>query len=1004
MQQALAGVLLCALACVALPACLAASVRPGAKPAASLSGELNFTARSWQSQDGLPGETVQAFAQTPDGYLWIGTTEGLLRFDGAHFQVYSHENTPELQENSVFCLLTTRDGHLWIGTDGGGLVEMHDGVFRTYTARDGLTDVFVRALLQDRDGAVWVATDSGLFRVTNGKATRIDDRPGMPANQFHGITQDHLGRVWAGAGRLYAIANGVPTEYTLEGTESQHRVKSILETSDNSIWVGTVSGLFRLRPGSSRFERVPGVFGTVRTLRQVGSGELWAGTIGEGIFRIHYAEAGSDVARLTTPSPLVSNTVLSIFADDRNDVWIGTQIGMVRLSPTPVHVLELPAAADSDFGTVSMDTDGSLWAASNELVHIQGERVQAARLPGVDNVHVRNVLRARDGALWVGTDGSGIYRVTARGTEHYMTSNGLVNNFVRGILEARDGTLWIGTDSGISHLDRSGFHNMTMDSGLVYFSIRSLLEDRNGDIWIGTERGLSHLRNGQVLHDAVTDALKDEKVWALHEDADGGLWFGTRSDGLYRYRNGRLTHYTTASGLASNSILCILEDARKHFWLSSPLGVMLLNRAQLDALADGREERLRLRLYRADTGEKSTLFYGGTQPSGVIAKSGEVWFPTNGGLWSIRPTEDEPSVLSRVGFDAITVDGKAVPVAAELHLGAGASRIEFRYEPVMLRSQEDLQFRYRMEGFDNDWTFADSQGRSATYTNLPAGRFTFRVQAWEMNHPEHVMEASVKLVKKPYFYRTPWFIAICAILLGLLSALVYQVRMKQVHGRYQAVLAERSRLAREMHDTLIQGCASISAMLEAAASCDRDDTESRLHLIDYANTQIRATMDEARQAVWNLRAGEQAPTDLSSGLKQMAARLSREYAVEVRCSTTGSVFPLGQQETHELMMVAREALFNAVLHGHPEQINAELDFSDDALEMRLVDDGKGFDTTLQPEDGHYGMQGMRERVNKIGGQLAIASQPGRGTRVTVRVRRAGAAAASESTLKQALRG
>ncbi|MGB7549255.1 MAG: two-component regulator propeller domain-containing protein [Terracidiphilus sp.] len=961
----------------------------GAGGTVSTSNEFNFTAHSWQSQNGLPGETVQAFSQTPDGYLWVGTTEGLVRFDGAHFRLFAHENTPALHENSVFCLLTGRDGRLWIGTDGGGLVEMHDGVFRAYTAADGLTDGFVRALFEDRSGTVWVATDSGLFRVTNGNVDRVDNRPEMPANAFHGVFQDHLGRVWAGAGRLFAILNGHPKEYALEGTDSQHRVKSILETEDGSIWVGTVSGLYRLRSSSTRFERVAGVWGTVRTLCEVSGGELWAGTIGQGIFRIRFLTPASKVVRLTSPSPLMSNTVLSIFADDSRNLWIGTQVGMVRLSRTPVHVLSLPEAADSDFGTVSLDADGSLWAASNELVHIEGNRAVPTRFPGVGDAHVRNVLRARDGALWIGTDGSGVYRVSAKGTVHYTTRQGLVNNFVRALLEARDGSLWIETDSGVSHLENGGFHNLTMDNGLVHFSTRSILEDRNGDIWIGTEHGLNHLRNEQVIHDSVTNALKDEKVWAIHQDPEGGLWFGTRSDGLYRFREGRLTHYTTANGLASNSILCILEDGRRHFWLSSPLGVMLLNRDELDAQADGQQQRLSLRFYRADTGERSTLFYGGTQPSGTITRSGEVWFPTDGGLWRIRPTEYAPSVLSHLDFGSISVDGKNVPLTFPLQLTAGASRVEIEYEPVMLRSQEDLEFRYRMEGFDEDWTFADTQRRSATYTNLPAGKYTFAVQAWEMDHPEHVLEARVSLVKQPYFYRTPWFMALCALALGLISVLAYQLRMRQVHGRYEAVLAERSRLAREMHDTLIQGCAGVSAMLEAASSCERDDDESRLHLIDYANTQIRATMDEARQAVWNLRAGEQVPTDLCTSLAQMAGRMSREYDVHVDCRSIGNAFPIGQQETHELMMVAREAFFNAVLHGHPKEIGAELRFSADALEMLLTDDGEGFDPKAKPEDGHYGLQGMRERIHRFGGQLTIESQTHQGTQIQVTIPRAG---------------
>jgi ligand-binding sensor domain-containing protein/signal transduction histidine kinase len=968
-------------------------------------GDWNYTVRSWQSQNGLPGETVQSFAQTPDGFLWVGTSDGLFRFDGTNFTLFSHENTPIMRENSVFCLLAARNGHLWIGTDGGGLLEMHDGVLRAYTPADGLTDGFIRALFEDRSGTLWVATDNGLFRVKANKVSRVDDRPEMPSTAFHGLFEDHIGRIWAGAARLYAIRDGKPESYPLGGVDNQHRLKSIIETSDGSIWAGTVSGLYRLLPGTTRFVQVHGVWGTVRALREVATGELWAGTIGQGIFRIRYQSPAVKISRLTAPSPLVSNTVLSIFADDAGNLWIGTQVGMIRLSRTPVNVLLLPQAADSDFGTVSLDTDGSLWAASNQLVHITGDRAVPVHFQKMGNAHVRNVLRARDGALWFGTDGSGVFRFSSNGMTRITTSQGLVNNFVRAMMEAHDGSMWIATDSGLSHLDAKdildgkNIHNFTMDNGLSHFSLRSLLEDRNGDVWVGTERGVTRLRNGVALHDAVTDALKDEKVWSEHEDSDGGLWFGTRNHGLYRFRNEKLAHYTTANGLVSNSIFSILEDESHHFWISGPQGVMLLDRGELDAEAQNPAQALSLRFYRANIGEAPVRFYGGTQPAGVIMHDGEPCLPTSEGLWRIHLTEFNPSVLSQLRIDSVMVDGRHVPQVDSLNLSAGQSRVEIGYEPVMLSSQSDLQFRYRMTGFDKDWTRTDTNHRSATYTNLPAGTYTFIVEAWELDHPEHVVRATILLVKAPHFYMTPWFVVLCAVSIAIFSVIAYQIRMKQIRGRFSAVLTERSRLAREMHDTLIQGCAGVSAMLEAVQSCDPDDRDSRAHFVEFANTQIRALMDEARMAVWDLRRGDNSQSNLVDCINQMADRLSSEYSVSIKFSTTGEPFPVEQQQTHELLMVTREALFNSILHGHPNSIEVQMQFSSKALEMLIQDDGRGFELVADfPENGHYGLQGMMERVQRLGGTLSIESRPHRGTSVSATIPRASFSADSPAML------
>lgn len=970
--------------CIALVLCGAALL-----PAQSLTGETNYAVHSWQPSSGLPGQTVQSFAQTPDGYLWIGTSEGLARFDGEHFQVFARDNTPQMRENSVFCLLAAHDGTLWIGTEGGGLVALRDGRFRLYSATDGLTDGFVRALDEDRSGSLWVATDNGLFRLVGDRLERMDNRPAMPAGAFHGVLEDRRGRLWAGAAHLYAIINGEPREFALDGTDSQNRVKSILETDDGSIWVGTVSGLHRLRPGAERFERVPGVSGTIRTLCAVARNELWAGAIGQGIFRVRFSERDSQASRDEAPSPQVSSTILSIFADSARNLWVGTQVGMARLSRTPVEVLALPQAADSDFGTVSLDADGSLWAASNGLVHIQDGRAIPYRFAALGDARPRNLLRTRDGSLWIGTDGSGLFRITPHGVQHFTMRQGLPNNFIRCMLEARDGSLWIGMDESVSHYDGRLFHNLTMQNGLSYFSTRALLEDRSGDIWIGTERGVTHLHSGRPVSDTVTAALRDEKVWALHEDTDGGLWLGTRTNGLYRWRDGHLSHFTTADGLAGNSIYSILEDGARHMWLSGPFGVALLRRSELDALAVNPHQPLAVRFYRGDAGDKPALFYGGTQPAGVLVAGQEACFPTSRGLWRIRPTDFDVPPLEHLHIASATVDGRAAATNAPLRLDAGAARVEIGFAPVLLSSQEDLQFRYRLEGFDRDWMPAAPGQRTATYTNLPAGTYNFTVEAWQRTRPDERIRASLEIRKRPYFYRTTWFIALCVLVAGLVAVAAYQVRIRQVHGRYQAVLDERTRLAREMHDTLIQGCASVSAMLEAASECPPDDAETRQHMIEYASTQIRVAMDEARQAVWNLRAGESGSETLAGNLEQMSRRVSREYGVQAECRVEGAPYAVGRQAMHELMMVAREGLYNAVLHGDPARIATHLSFAPDALALEITDDGRGFNAAQQPVNGHYGLQGLRERVARMAGSVAIHSQPGAGTTIRVHVPRRG---------------
>ncbi|MFP5209783.1 MAG: two-component regulator propeller domain-containing protein [Acidobacteriota bacterium] len=953
------------------------------KPRAIHVRELNFMIRSWQLQNGLPEASIQAFAQTPDGYLWIGTTGGLLRFDGASFRLFNHTNTSAFGEDDVFSLLADRNGDLWIGTSGAGLIEWKNGVFRPFPTVKGQNIAYVRALVEDSSGQLWVATDGGVFWVKGYHLARVRTALGTDITNAHAVLEDRIGRIWIGGSRLFSFRNGRFREYPLPGKDNRYQVKSLATTADGTIWVGTVSGLYRLLPGADRLVLMPRVFGLVRTLRVIPSGELWAGTIGAGIFRIR----GNDVTRLQAPSTL-SNTVYSIFVDTGKNLWIGTLTGIMCLSQTPVQVLALPEAAGADFGTVALDKHGSLWFASNQLMYVRGDVARPVRFPELGSVRVRNILRSRDGSLWIGTIGGGIYHISAEIEQHFTTRAGLSSNFVQALLEARDSTIWIGTNNGVSHLDSSGLHNLRTQNGLSANDIRSLIEDRAGTIWIGSERGLALYTNGAFVYDALTLKLENERIWALYQDADDGIWIGTHGDGLFYYRDGLLSHYTIADGLPSDTIYCILGDSRNHLWVSSPSGVMLLDRSELSHHVRKAGSPISLRYYEVSERNAPVQVLGGMQSSGALTATGAAWFPTTEGLWKISPDDAIHPKLFNLNIDSVTVDGQRQSLTQKLRLKADSNHVDIAYQPVLLAPQENLAFRYKLQGLDKRWTYANAQQRLATYTNLPPGKFTFLVESWERGDPQHVVRASIAIVKLRHFYQMPWFIALCALGILLLSFFGYQVRMQQINGRFTAVLAERTRLAREMHDTLIQGCIAVSALLKAAASDEVDDNESRMHLIDYAATQIHTTIDEARQAVWNLRGEEHVSVELPVALRRMAERVSHEHGLKITSHSHGRPFPISLQAGHEVMMVARESVFNAILHGHAHEIDVELGYMTDTLSLTVKDTGLGFEASNAFIEGHFGLRGMRERIHRFHGKFEIESTPRQGTRIGVEIPRA----------------
>jgi ligand-binding sensor domain-containing protein/signal transduction histidine kinase len=965
--------------------CVLIAFCPFLAVAASVSAPpLSYTQRLWQMQDGLPEQVVQAFAQTADRYLWIGTTGGLVRFDGERFQTFNRDNTPAFTENNVFCLTVSHDQTLWIGMEGGGLIRYRAGLFQHFSIHDGLTNGFVRAVREDSQGRLWVGTDNGLFRLEGERLRRADGSGSIPPIAVHAIYEDHRGRLWVGGSKFLLVSGDQTVEYHLGDEASQNRVKSITETQDGTMWVGTVSGLKRMTPGEVAFRTVPQVKGTVRVLDETSEGTLWIGTIGRGL--LTYRDGR--LSKIAVPDALPSNTLLNLFEDVEKNIWIGTQGGMVRLIKTPVRTVALPDAADSDAETIYQDRNGDLWVAAVNLFRVHAGKAAAYKFPGISGVRVRNVFRDREGALWIGTEGRGAYRQTGKRMIHYSTKEGLVNNFVRAFLQGRDGSVWISTDEGVSRWRKNGITNYRVSDGLAYFSTRSLLEDRDGDMWIGTDQGLSRLHGDAFQNDGATEALKNEKVWAIHEDADRGLWFGTRTGGLYRWRSGTMTHYTTAQGLASNGIYELLEDDNNNLWISGPNGISAVSRKELDAIADHPARPVALSLYGVSDGLETIQMCGGEKPAGVLTTQGEVWFPSSKGPVRVSIGSPMSSRPAPVVIDQVMADGRQIPVQPTVSLGPDNAKLEVHYGVVLLRSQERIRFRYMLDGFDKIWSEA-SPARVAYYTNVPPGSYHFRVAAFEMNNPEQVASASLEIVQQPHFYRTSWFLACATALLAACVLGIYQFRLGQMRARFRAVLSERNRLAREMHDTLIQGCASVSALLEAHSSMAQAQPAKHDDLLDCARTQLRSTIEEARQAVWGLRTISESSSDVGSLLAKVTQQFSREFAVPVEYSISGEPFALSQSTVHEILMIVREGLYNSIRHAQPSKIQLKVEFAAARCTVRIVDDGSGFDPASLSHlaQNHYGLIGMRERVERIEGRFGLHSRVGAGTEITVEVPR-----------------
>jgi ligand-binding sensor domain-containing protein/two-component sensor histidine kinase len=947
--------------------------------------------------DGLPEDFAQSLAQTQDGYLWIGTSGGLARFDGVSFAVFNRENTPAFLDDSVYSLLVTKEGTLWAGTEGGGLVRYRDGRFSVFGAAEGLTNGFVRAIYEDRNSQLWVGTDAGLFRMQNDSLIRVDGRDVAPQMNVNTICEDRSGRLLVGGWGLLILRGKEASYYTSNESLADNSIRAIRQTADGAIWIGAISGLRRFDHGldGDPFKAPKILSGVnVSALLESRGGAVWIGAYGQGLMRY---QAGR-IIRFSAPSSLPHNNVLALFEDGEDNVWVGAQGGLLRLSPGAACTITTADGAPQSINTIYQDPRGDLFvtALNGKLFRVERQTLAPVRLPAsLGGISARNLFRDSRGALWLGTDGQGIARISAAGIVRYTMKQGLVNDFIRAFCEDREGGLWIGTDGGLSRFHKIGrragrgvFQNFTVKDGLVYQSVRALLQDRSGDLWVATDGGLSRMRAGRFIDDRSLERLRGQKVWSLLEDAEGKLWIGTHGAGLFLLKDGTLTQFTTRAGLPSNKIHSIIEDAQGSLWMSGPGGIVAVSRRELESLSGQAAGQLAVRVYSATEGLSTNQMNGGVQPAGAMLASGELWFPSAKGAVRIRPNCPDRRIAPPALIEQVLADDRAAPFSKHLALDPGQGKLEIRYTAIRLRSPDRIKFKFRMEGFDQDWTDA-GQRRVAYYTNLPAGKYRFRVVAYEMDDPRGATEQALTIEWRPHFYKTAWFPAICGLAALALIWIWYRLHVRNLRQRFAAVLEERNRLAREMHDTLIQGCAGVSALLEAASSAREVSPNISDELLDRARNEVRATVDEARLAVWNLR--QNSGEGLAKAIAQLTRRLSLETGIQIRFESCGAPLDLDAESERSLLMIVREALQNALRHAAPEHVSVALNSDRYGLRVEIADDGRGFDPSIlnSPNWRHYGLIGMRERAERLGGQLFLTSSPGKGTQVRLSVSRIG---------------
>ncbi len=946
-----------------------------------------FSREAWLTENGLPQNTVHDIAQTLDGYIWIATDEGLARFDGLSFTVFDKQNTPQLKDGDIHALLADGQGSLWVCTTNG-LLRLSEGKFLSWTTREGLPSDDVQSIYEDREGNIWVGTPDGLTQFKEGRFSTWTTKDGLVSNDVKALFEDRESALWVGTSDgLSRFEAGKFTNYTAPDGLASNSVAAISEDKDGRLWVGTFHGLSSLNDGRFTTYSVKDGLPNERitALRVDREGNLWAGTAG-GLSRF---EDGRFTA-FKAQDELSRSVILAIFEDRESSLWVGTESGGLHfLKDRKFTTYTTGDGLTNDLvKSVYEDHLGQIWIGTyggglNLLKDGKIARSYTTRDGLASNI-VLALFEDRDGNLWVGTP-DGLNRFKDGRFITYTSADGLANDFIRSIYADKNANLWIGTRGGLTRLRDGVFTIYTTEDGLPDDFVGTVYEDSQGNVWIGTLRGLSKFRDGKFTTLSTRDGLSSDVVISLHEDRTGSLWIGTNGGGLNRLKDGRLTAYTTHDGLLEDVVYSIMEDGQDNLWLSGNKGIYRIAKKQLDDLADKRMSFLSPISYGTADGMTTREGSGGGHPSGWESRDGRLWFSTTKGVAMIDPAkvklnEQPPGVV----IEQVRVDDELVTPYQKLELQPGKTRFDFYYTGLSFIAPAKVKFKYKLEGFDKDWIDGGTR-RVAYYTNLPPGEYRFRVMAANNDGVWNETGTAFNFYLRPHVYQTYWFYALSALVIALLTWQLYRLRVRQVKRRFAAVLAERNRIAREIHDNLAQDILGISLQLELVSRTMPKEAEAPKAHLDRARILVRNSINEARRYVWDLRSQALEQNDLPTALTETARRLTAETSTQAQVQVSGTFRPLPQLVESNLLRIGQEAINNAVKHARADRILVNLKFDNRHVQLSIRDNGRGFDAEQQTKNGHFGLVGMRERADQMGGTLFIRSLLDEGTEVTVDV-------------------
>lgn len=997
----------------------------GAAPVGTNSHD--FLIDNWQTDDGLPQSSVLSIAQTPDGYLWLATFDGLARFDGVRFTVFDTSNLPGSPGNRLIRLSLDRAGALWLITEHHDLARLLDGRCRTFTAADGLPPDGVRWVDEDAQGVLWLAGQKGgLSCWRQGKFVSVPTPPDFAEGPLGGMVAESDDRVWfRHRDRLFSFQNG--QFVLLPGPDGQPEavVKQVCPSRDGGLWVVTPAGLRKHRQGKwlSEIWPCPDFKAALVDACEDLAGNVWVATYNNGLFRFRPTEGWQ---QLTVESGLTTLSLRCLYCDREGNLWVGTDGGgLLRAKPRSWKMITRREGLGIDaVHSVCQDQQGRIWFGGGTAKPYwlnQGVVSAAITSPLADVMEgVWAVLATRGGATWIGTYRGKVFRYQDGVLAAYGPAEGMLAGPVRALLEDRQGAIWVGGFDGLSRIDGKQVTHYSHRDGLSSERVWALAEDSQARLYVGTAGGgVNVFHDGRFTACTRQNGLPDDHIRALYIDAEDGLWIGTHAGGLSRFKEGRFFNYRVKGGLPARSVGPMLEDDEGRLWMASDLGIVRVSRHDLNEFAEGRQRSLNYVAFGRSDG-LATVEMGGIQPACLRARDGKLWFGTVKGAAFVDPKELRVNPLPPpVIIDEVRIDDEVVneqrpelrtpeaengrvaaprtPVADRppslVALQPRQRRVEFRFTGLSLTAPAKVRFRYQMEGFDPDWVDSGAT-RSASYTRLPPGSYRFRVTACNNDGVWNETGAALGLVALPAWWQAWWCRALALASAGGLAFGFFGWRIHRLNRRRAAqqefsrrLIAsqenERQRIAAELHDGLGQQLLVIKNM---AALGVRSEPEAPAQTEKFTAISSLASqaIGEVRHIARALRPFELDRLGLTKALTWLIkpAGESSNIRFYVEVDELDGVFPTEFEIS--LYRVVQESLANILKHSQATTARVRIKREPHQVGVTIQDNGRGF---VVPTPGSasanmgMGLTGMAERVRIMGGQLAIESAPGAGTRL-----------------------